>query len=259
MRVLLLLSFLTVCISPTQAQIQDSIVHPEINKKINFKSIEVDFNVEKPSIITRVIPIALIASGVLMSKSDFEKSLQTDLRNTVGNDFYTTVDDYTRYAPIVELYAADLLGAKSKNHWFDQTKNLALSLTLANVTSTLLKKEVYKLRPGGGTNANSFPSGHTTTAFATASVFYEEFKDSNPWLANSGYLFAAATGTLRMMNNAHYLSDVLVGAGIGILSARLVYQFDNLIKWNPFKKSKGYAFAPQFMEEGFGFYFTRIF
>ena len=259
MRVLLLLSFLALSISPTEAQIQDTIVPPEFNKKIKFKSIEGDFNVERPSIITRVIPIALIASGVLMSTSDFEKSLQTELRNTVGNDFYTTVDDYTRYAPIVQLYAADLLGAKSKNHWFDQTKNIALSLALANVTSTLLKKEVYKLRPGGGTNANSFPSGHTTTAFATASVFYEEFKDSHPWLANSGYLFAAATGTLRMMNNAHYLSDVLVGAAIGILSARLVYQFDNLIKWNPFKKSKGYAFAPQFMEEGFGFYFTRIF
>ena len=259
MKVLLLLTFLVLCITSVSAQVQDTIFHPEFTKKINFKSIEGDFNVEKPSIIKRVIPIALIASGVLMSKSDFEKSLQSDLRNAVGNDFYTTIDDYTRYAPIVQLYAADILGAESKNHWFDQTKNLALSLALANVTSTLLKKEVYKLRPGGGTNANSFPSGHTTTAFATASVFYEEFKDSNQWLANSGYLFAAATGTLRMMNNAHYLSDVLVGAGIGILSVKLVYQFDNLIKWNPFKKSKGYAFAPQFMEEGFGFYFTRIF
>lgn len=251
---LMLLSFFS-----TQAQIQDSIPHAEFNKKINFKSVEDDFKVEGSSIITRTIPVALIATGVFMSTSEYEKSLQADLRSMVGNDFYTTIDDYTRYAPIVQLYAADIAGIQSKNHWFDQTKNLALSLTLANLTSSLLKKEIYKLRPGEGTNANSFPSGHTTTAFATASVVYEEFKNRNPLLANSGYLFAAATGMLRMMNNAHYLSDVLVGAGIGILSVRLVYQFDNLIKWNPFKKSNGYAFAPQFMEEGFGFYFTKIF
>ncbi|RZS93187.1 phosphatase PAP2 family protein [Aquimarina brevivitae] len=240
-------------------QIENTEEHPEFSKNINFKSVQNDFNVEKPSLVQRLIPVALITSGVLLSTSDFEKALQSDVRNSVGNDFYTTVDDYFRYAPIVQMYTADMLGAKAKNHWFDQTKNMALSLAIANITSTLLKKEVYKLRPGGGTNANSFPSGHTTTAFATATVLYEEFKGSNPLLANSGYLFAAATGTLRMLNNAHYLSDVLVGAGIGILSAKLVYQFDNLIKWNPFKKEKGFAFAPQFSEEGFGFYFTRLF
>ncbi len=218
----------------------------------------------KKSLVTkRIIPVALIATGFLLSASDFEKSVQKDLRNAVGNDFSFSMDDYTRYAPVVQLFAADILGAKSKNHWFDQTRNLIVSSIISNGASTILKKEIYKERPGGldygSTHANSFPSGHTTTAFTTATVLYEEFIDTKPILAYSGYAFAIATGGLRMMNNAHYLSDVLVGAGIGILATRLVYHFDYLIAWNPFKKMDGIAFTPQFNENGLGFYFTKVF
>jgi len=221
-------------------------------------------NQSKKSLITkRIVPVALITTGVLMSKSNFEKKLQTNVRDAVGNDFFSTIDDYTRYVPVVQLYAADILGAKSKNHWFDQTRNLMLSALISNGASTFLKKEVYKVRPGGqapgSTHANSFPSGHTTTAFTTATVLFEEFVDTNPVLAYSGYAFAIATGSLRMMNNAHYLSDVLVGAGIGILATRLVYHFDYLIAWNPFKKMDGVAMAPQFSKNSFGFYFTKVF
>ncbi|MBQ4822623.1 phosphatase PAP2 family protein [Aquimarina sp. MMG016] len=201
----------------------------------------------------------MIAGGILLSKTDFEKSLQKDLRNSMGDDFYFKMDDYTRYAPIVQMYSADLFGVQSRNHWFDQTKNLALSAIIANTASTVLKKEVGKGRPGNPNEKNSFPSGHTTTAFATASVLYEEFIDTSPLLAYSGYIFAATTGGLRMLNNKHYLSDVLVGAGIGILSTKLVYALEEYISWNPFKKTEGLAFAPQFGEDHFGFYLSQTF
>ena len=221
---------------------------------------KIEYKPQKNLFTKRIIPVALITTGVLLSSSSLEKSLQKNLRNAVGNDFYSGIDDYTRYAPVIQLYAADILGAKSKNHWFDQTKNLIISSIISNGTSTILKKEIHKYRPGDSTHANSFPSGHTTTAFTTATVLFEEFKDSNAFLAYSGYLFAAATGGLRMANNMHYLSDVLVGAGIGILATRLVYHFDYLISWNPFKKLDGVAFAPQYTaESGLGIYFTKVF
>ncbi len=223
------------------------------------KSKRTEFKSKKSLFTKRIVPVALITSGFLLSTSVFEKSLQKDIRNAVGDDFYLNLDDYTRYAPVVELYAADILGAESKNHWFDQTKNLIISSIISNGATALLKKEVHKYRPGNSTHANSFPSGHTTTAFTTATVLYEEFKNTHPMLAYSGYVFAIATGGLRMINNAHYLSDVLVGAGIGILSVRLVYHFEHLIQWNPFKKLDGIAFAPQYNDNGLGFYFSKTF
>jgi len=58
-----------------------------------------------------------------------------------------------------------------------------------------------------------------------------------------------------MLNNKHYVSDVLVGAGIGILVTQLVYHFEPLKNFNPFKKSKGISFFPQYKENTYGFYF----
>jgi len=62
--------------------------------------------------------------------------------------------------------------------------------------------------------------------------------------ACSGYLFATSTGSLRVMNNRHWTSDVLAGAGIGILVANMVYYFEPLKNWNPFKNDKNISFCP---------------
>ena len=102
----------------------------------------------------------------------------------------------------------------------------------------------------------SFPSGHTTQAFTNAAVLYNEFKDTSPVLAYSGFAFAATTGTFRMINNKHFLSDVLAGAGIGILVTQLVYHFEPFKKFNPFKNSENISFYPQINEENYGFYFA---
>ncbi|WP_062061111.1 phosphatase PAP2 family protein [Aquimarina longa] len=222
-------------------------------------SSQIESTPRKRLFLKRILPITLISTGIFISSSNFEKSLQQDLRKITGDDFYSNVDDYTRYTPVIEMYTADIIGIKSKNHWFDQTKNLILSSIISKGTTALLKKEISKNRPGASTNTNSFPSGHTSTAFTTATVVYEEFKNSNLLIAYSGYFFAIATGSLRMLNNMHYLSDVLVGSGIGIISVQLVYHFDHLISWNPFKKSKGLTFIPQFNKSTMGFYFTKTF
>ncbi|WP_109300476.1 phosphatase PAP2 family protein [Aquimarina sp. AU474] len=260
MKMIVCLSLLCLYISTINAQFTET---PLTDKEF-LKLKKTEFKPKKSLFTKRIIPVALITTGFLLSTSEFEKSLQKDIRSSVGKDFKSKIDDYTRYAPVVQLYAADILGVQSKNHWFDQTKNLILSSIISNGASTILKKQIHKERPGNydhvSTHANSFPSGHTTTAFTTATVLYEEFIDTNPLLAYSGYAFAIATGGLRMMNNAHYLSDVMVGAGIGILATKLVYHFDYLIDWNPFEKLDGVAFTPQYSDShGLGFYFTKVF
>lgn len=200
-----------------------------------------------------ILPLSIIISGSAMSNSIFEKNLQKDLRQRLPDGYHTSIDGYTRYAPIIELYSADILGIKAKNHWFDQTKNLTLSIMLTDFITTRLKRSTGKQRPDGGDDYQSFPSGHTSFAFANASVLYQEFIDTSPLLAYSGYAFAATTGGFRMLNNAHYLSDVLVGAGIAILVTELIYHFEPLKNFNPFKKSEyKIALIPKFVKDEFG-------
>ncbi len=213
----------------------------------------------KPDLVNKtLLPASLILTGILLSDSVFEKNFQKDLRNAVGNNFSTSIDDYTRYAPIAQLYIADIAGAKAKNHWFDQTKNLVISAGLTQLITGALKTHIHKVRPNNF-NAESFPSGHTSNAFANASVLYEEFKDSSPILAYSGYGFAATTGALRLMNNKHWISDVLAGAGLGILVTKVVYHFDYLFAWNPFKNTKNILLTPMYSGDAVGIYFAKRF
>ena len=198
-------------------------------------------NHDKNFLKENTIPLSLITVGSLISTSRFEKNFQKNVRNLVGNQFNSQLDNYTRYVPIVEIVVADALGVRSKNHWFDQAKNWTISWFLTDQITFKLKKWIRKSRPDNF-DKFSFPSGHTSFAFMNAEVLYNEFKDSSPFLAYSGYAFASATGGLRIMNNAHFLSDVLVASGIGILVTKIVYWLDPIIKWNPFKKIEGVTF-----------------
>lgn len=202
-----------------------------------------------------IVPLSLVGVGLLINNSNFENNLQTDLRNNVGNNYEFKIDDYMLFVPIAQMYAADALGIQAKNHWFDQTKYLFISNVVATGISELLKSMITKTRPNGS-DAHSFPSGHTTIAFTNAAVLQNEFEETAPVFAYSGYAFAATTGVFRMLNNKHYLSDVLVGAGIGILVTQLVYHFEPLKNFNPFKKSKNISFFPQYKENTYGFYFS---
>jgi len=201
-----------------------------------------------------IVPASLISVGLIINNSDFEKNLQENLRNSVGNDYQVSIDDYLIFVPIVQMYAADALGMEAKNHWFDQTKNLFISNAISAGITELLKNLIVKTRPDGTTQ--SFPSGHTSFAFTNAAVLQNEFQETSVFYAYSGYAFAATTGVFRMLNNRHYLSDVLVGAGIGIFITQLVYHFEPFKNFNPFKKSKNISLFPQYKESTYGFYFS---
>ncbi|MCK5907239.1 MAG: phosphatase PAP2 family protein [Flavobacteriales bacterium] len=209
-------------------------------------------------LINSIAPIAFITSGLIINNSEFEKQFQNDIRNSVGNDFHSSIDDYTQYIPIAELYIADMMGVKSRNHWFDQTKYLFISNFISALITHGLKSSVYKTRPDGSGN-NSFPSGHTSFAFTNATVLFYEFQDSSPLLAYSGYAFSTTTATFRVLNNRHWVSDVLVGAGIGMLVTSLVYYFEPLKSFNPFLNSDKFTLVPVMDRGKYGAYFTYDF
>ena len=201
-----------------------------------------------------IVPATLIAGGVIINHSQLEQNLQEKLRSGLSDGFHSDIDDYLQYAPIAQLYLADILGVKSKNHWFDQTKYLLISNLLTSGITQGLKYITLKERPNGAPYA--FPSGHTSFAFNNAAVLFHEFNKTSPLLAYSAYAFATTTGVYRMLNNKHWLSDVLVGAGIGILVVELVYYFEPFRGFNPFKKSNSFSFAPTISSHAYGFYFA---
>jgi membrane-associated phospholipid phosphatase len=82
----------------------------------------------------------------------------------------------------------------------------------------VLKYTVQRERPNGS-NTQSFPSGHSASAFATAAVLQRHYG----WkLGVPATLVAAYVATARVHDNKHYLSDVIFGGAMGIASARTV-------------------------------------
>ncbi len=176
----------------------------------------------------QILPISLISGGVLIGALNIKQEIQGWFPRT-----NTKVDNYLQYAPIAILYTSDIFGAKHRNNAFDQTKYLLISELAASIITHSVKQIFNVTRPNG--DPFSFPSGHTSQAFTGATVLYQETKDYCLPLAYSGYLLSTATGVLRITNNRHWVSDVLAGAGIGILVTNLVYYFEPLKNWDPLK------------------------
>jgi membrane-associated phospholipid phosphatase len=82
----------------------------------------------------------------------------------------------------------------------------------------------------------SFPSGHTTAAFAAATVYAMEYKDK-PLIPILSYTAATLIGLSRMTENQHWPIDVMAGAMLGYLSGRQVV--NNYHRYSRLKNGKG--------------------
>ena len=131
-------------------------------------------------------------------------------------------------------YSFDVLGMSSRTDFYNRSAILFKSELLMLSTVTVLKSTIYETRPDQSAN-NSAPSGHTAQAFAAATFLSEEFGKKYKWVPFLSYSIASSVGALRIMNNKHYLSDVLIGAGIGLLSTKFSY-WTQQYKWGGKKK-----------------------
>jgi membrane-associated phospholipid phosphatase len=134
------------------------------------------------------------------------------------------LDDYLQYAPGVAAFGLDFVPGVAARHDFrDRTLIMASSYLCMGAIVLTMKHAIPVVRPRGS-GEDSFPSGHTAMAFTGAHVLFREYGAARPWLGIGGYAAATATGVLRVINRAHWVSDVVAGAGIGILSAELGYR-----------------------------------
>jgi membrane-associated phospholipid phosphatase len=196
------------------AQTNDSIYSKKIQNKISYKQF--------------IAPAALLTAGTFLLNTKLNDDLQANANRFFGEDFHTSADNYLQFVPVAQIYLGKTFGFKPKNDFQHQTINIIVANVIMGTVVYATKNSTKQERPDQSDNL-SFPSGHTATAFTNASLLYYEYKDSNLWYASSGFLFATATGILRIANNKHYTSDVLAGAGIGLASGLVVSY------WNPFK------------------------
>lgn len=185
----------------------------------------------KFNVVPIIIPTALIGYGfTAVYDHGALKQLDLSTKDELQEDhplFAAHVDDYIQFAPAAAVYALNLSGIKGKHNLFDASMLYLTSAAIMGLSTHFVKQGVGRMRPNGN-GENSFPSGHTASAFMAAEFLHQEYKDVNPWIGYAGYFVSSATGTLRMYNNKHWFSDVVAGAGFGIAStkiANLVYPY----------------------------------
>ncbi len=167
-----------------------------------------------------IAPVSLTVAG-LATQGKISRQVQRALTRRYPG-FRTTADDYLGFVPAAVNLGLSASGVKGKHGLGEQVLLTLISNVISQGVSQGLKLLIDYQRPDKD-GFDSFPSGHTTFAFTNASLLHEEYGHRSVWYSVGGYGTAAAVGGMRMLNNRHWVSDVLVGAGIGIGSTKAVY------------------------------------
>jgi membrane-associated phospholipid phosphatase len=183
-----------------------------------------------------IAPVLFTVAGLFTLGDDNDDNYEVqEERNKYIPNFRHHADDYLQHSPILIVYGLNWLGVKGKNDFANRTAILIKSEVMLGILTFSLKRITAVPRPDTK-ELTSFPSGHTAQAFAAATFMAREYGHKNIWYSIGAYTVATGVGAMRVMNNRHWVSDVLVGAGIGILSTNLAY-LTHQYRWG--KKNKG--------------------
>lgn len=165
------------------------------------------------------VSVPLITGALLLKGED------THFRNMRGEHIpktYKRNETYIQYLPLAVTLGLKAFGVESRSSWGRMVTSGAMGGAIMLAATQSMKHLISTGRPDN-TDDHSFPSGHTATAFVTATILHREYGHISPLVSIGGYATAAATGILRIRKNRHWASDVAAGAGIGILATELGY------------------------------------
>ena len=174
--------------------------------------------------------IPLFVAGIIAKgeKKSFRQNTGEN-KHTLVTDFKTEIDNYTQFFGPVMATSLKIAGVEGRSDWGRYLASTAMSYGFMALFVNSIKYTAKEMRPDGSTR-NSWPSGHTATAFVGATILHKEYGlTRSPWYSVAGYGVATATGVMRVLNNRHWVSDVLSGAGVGIMSGELAYAMSDLI------------------------------
>lgn len=160
------------------------------------------------------------------------KTHKIDLSTWKNGDFL--LEDELRYVPVVAAYVASICGAPSQHKFIDKSAILAVSYVMSDFMVHNCKTLTKSLRPERDINSTddySLPSQHTAMAFVAATFLDHELGNLSPWISVGGYGVASLVGVVRIANNDHWVSDVLLGAAVGIFTTNASYwAYDGIMK-----------------------------
>ena len=176
------------------------------------------------------IPLFVAGWAIKGDKAMFRVNNEKGKKNTqLLTNFKTGIDDYTQFFGPAMVVGLKLGGYEGRSDWPRLLASAGMSYGIMALLVNGIKYTAKEMRPDG-TSANSWPSGHTATAFVGATLLHKEYGlTRSPWWSVAGYGVAAATGVMRVLNNRHWVSDVMSGAGIGIMSTELGYALCDLL------------------------------
>ena len=174
------------------------------------------------------VPIFVAGIIAKSEKKSFRQNTEGN-KHTLLTDFKTHIDDYSQFFGPVVTTGLKIAGVEGRSDWGRYLASTAMSYGIMAIFVNSIKYTAKEMRPDGST-ANSWPSGHTATAFVGATLLHKEYgMTRSPWFSVAGYGVATATGVMRVLNNRHWVSDVLSGAGIGIMSGELAYALSDVL------------------------------
>ena len=163
--------------------------------------------------------VPLLALGMMVRGQDAH---YRDLRHEPLAERHGYAGNGMQLLPALVLVGLKTAGVESRSTWAQlAVAGAASTLVMASATEGL-KRTTRVTRPDGS-DRHSFPSGHTATAFMTATMLTHEYGHHSPWVGVGAYTLATATGLLRVRGHKHWLSDAFTGATIGVFSANVGY------------------------------------
>jgi membrane-associated phospholipid phosphatase len=150
-----------------------------------------------------------------------------------GKDPHSMRDALPAATIVIGTWAAAFLLEDADG--YEEGREMLEAAGFSAVTTTLIKYGAGRGRPNDTSDpddwrsgGDSFPSLHTSAAFAIGTVIAESGSDNHRWMRRIlGYGMAGATGYARLHDNVHWLTDTLAGAAVGIATARFVMNRGN--------------------------------
>lgn len=153
--------------------------------------------------------------GVLLLEDSLVDYTQKDLSNDKPLGSFSKFGDLAgQLVPnAIYMLGQSLAAVNGDPKGYDRAMGMFKASAYAATLTTGLKYAIREPRPGKTSERNSFPSGHSTTAFAFSGYVLEEHGWS--WGAPA-LVISSFVGVSRINDNRHYLHDVLAGATIGM-------------------------------------------
>ncbi len=165
-----------------------------------------------------IAPTVLLTGGITGVYSQWYKDkINTPVRayaQELSGGQRLRFDNWIQYAPVVS-YVGLGFGVHSEHDFVERICITATAYATQGLLTNALKYSIREPRPDSDAH-NSFPSGHTATAFMGAEMVRKEY---GPWWGAGAYAVATTTALMRLYNDRHWTNDLLGGAAIGILSA----------------------------------------